>query len=334
MLLHKISNYVMDIFIEYSSIDNHHNSKVVEKARSYDNGSLWCATEKIHGANFSATTDGIEVKWGKRSSYIGDEGLSQFYNSHIVKNKYQDCILSLFKGLNSSFGYNRIRIFGELCGGNYPGFVSKVKPVQQGIYYCPSIEFIVFDIVIYKDTEYRFLSVTETIRYCTEHGLQSVKIMHTGTLDDMLNLTPEFESTIPCQLGYPSLPNNFAEGYVIRPIDYYHTPIGRLILKVKSKFFSEKSSKVKSIPKTIEQCKYIDIVDEICTYINQNRYNCVVSKLSEDQKKNNNQLYGLVIKDALKEFKSMAPDEMIDRFDKYRSHIMQEVMSKVMSLCT
>lgn len=336
----------MDTFIEYASIENHYQTRTLDLVRRHDNGTPWCATEKVHGSNFSATTDGVKVKWGKRSSYIGDAGLCQFNNSHFVKDKYQSCILALFQTLQSTFGYQMIRVFGELCGGKYTGVKSThgkpIKPVQQGVEYCPNIEFVVFDIVVCKDKdskdkdskEYAYLDVTDTIRLCAEHGLVSVKILHTGSLDDMLMLNPEFDTTVPEYWDLSPLPNNYAEGYVIRPISYYHTPIGRLILKHKSKRFSEKSEK--KIKTSVVNLNHHlankddvnEVVDEICTYINSNRRDCVMSKMSEDEKQNTKIVRGMVIKDALNEFKSTASEDMVMRFDKFRAPIMNLVMGK------
>lgn len=62
------------IFSKYSSIENSYREKNIIKIESNTSPNLvWVGSEKIHGANFSFITNGIDVVCGKRSGFISKE---------------------------------------------------------------------------------------------------------------------------------------------------------------------------------------------------------------------------------------------------------------------
>jgi Rnl2 family RNA ligase len=145
-------------FNKYHSIENIH--RVIDKL-SIIESETWIATEKIHGANFSATTDGKSVKYGKRSSYISGSGLEIFHHAQLIVDKYNMSIIDIF---HTIFSMNNeaakslcyVQMFGEIFGGKYQGYKSNCKSVQKEVSYCPHIDFIVYDICCYhlRDSEF------------------------------------------------------------------------------------------------------------------------------------------------------------------------------------
>lgn len=85
--------------------------------------------EKVHGANFSFVTNGIDVKVAKRSSFV--EPGDQFFNTDEVYNKYKDCALKAFElHKKEAPDLETLHIYGEFFGGTYPHPDVKNIPVS------------------------------------------------------------------------------------------------------------------------------------------------------------------------------------------------------------
>ena len=135
----------MDEFHSYTSIENTHNAKFMNQVYNHcPPDEQWCATEKIHGSNFSAHVDGNTIKWGKRTAFLTDEELPSFYNCHHVKENYGKKIMSLFQSIQSKSEekIEVMRVFGELCGGGYEGILSGHKYTVESMDHIPKIKFI------------------------------------------------------------------------------------------------------------------------------------------------------------------------------------------------
>ena len=142
-------------FHQYSSIENHYNEKHIDHlCVNSSEGDIWIATEKVHGANFSVATNGTEVKWGKRNSFI-EEDLQQFNNSNYIKDRYERGVFQVFNDIKSMYNPSttHIQIYGEIYGGKYSYLPTRhpksVKNVQKQVQYSPNIEFIAFDIAVF-----------------------------------------------------------------------------------------------------------------------------------------------------------------------------------------
>jgi Rnl2 family RNA ligase len=324
----------MNSFVKYDSIENSSNHKAIEYITNHILPNVeWCALEKIHGSNFSCTVNHDEIKWGKRSSYIDDDALCQFNNSHYIKEKYDENVVQLFhsvKEINPSA--LSIRIFGEICGGGYTGAKSShpksVKKVQKQIQYSPDIEFIVFDIKVFLEDESYYLDMDLVIQLCETTGMLYVPISFRGTLEEMLNLEPKYITNIPNMFELPILDNNWSEGYVIKPINEIRKNGSRIILKHKNPDFTErypsKSFKSNSID-TMTNDETL-LIEKCYGYINQNRIDNVLSKLMENEKLNRKKVSGLVFQDALIDImKDLNEDEKL-LFKEKRSHITGTMM--------
>lgn len=312
----------MDKFKEYKSIPNHYNLKFIEAVRKYIPPCEWVATEKIHGANFSITTDGTSVLYGKRSSYLGSNSLSIFYNSNRIQEKYEQTAIQLFHAIKEHVDVSFIRIYGEICGGGYQlcgrhnGIFrqqSNTKMVQKEIQYSPDNEFIAFDIYLHLDQEnYSIMNVDQMIEMCKQCGLPCVDILHRGSFEELLLLNPVFLTTIPQKFYLPPLEDNFAEGFVIRPNVAMSFPDkDPVIFKLKSPKFTEKAAvKKPKEPKVKKDNETTIDFEPFDCYINQNRVNSVLSKLTEEEKLNSKKVCSLVIQDILREINEIEGEEM------------------------
>ena len=294
-------------FRKYHSIDNLKDSTILWL---HDLGFLgedttWIAQEKIHGANFSIYCNGTGVKFGKRSGFI--EGDSSFYGHKNLENVLTERTLNLFTRLAISqvaHGAEPLLdliIFGEICGGFYPGVptVPGAKQVQRGVNYSPRNEFIVFDIM----ANGRYLSDLHVAEICDLHGFYQAPVFAQGKFEELAKINPEFPTIIPRHLfGLPDVEDNVAEGFILKPIHPRYAPNGeRIILKVKGSKFKEKDAK----PTNLEYAPVvIQVAEELGSYITENRLNNVCSKLDESELKpaNFGKILGLLVHDAIEEF--------------------------------
>ena len=143
-------------FEKYNSLENSYRKKFLDKiAEQGHSGGNWIVQEKIHGANFSLWCDGNNIQGAKRSGFVGGGG-ADFYNSHVIRERYWENIMEIFRvSKNLTEGtLSHVVIYGELFCGNYPHpDVEKLnyKSVQQGIFYSPDIESRVTNVLIWGD---------------------------------------------------------------------------------------------------------------------------------------------------------------------------------------
>ena len=203
----------------------------------------WCVTEKVHGANFSVYIwpSGC-IRCAKRTGFIPDD--ESFFDHFRVIERYRDSMTALSNYLFTEQECDVVVLFGELFGGAYPDYDSPTSPVQQGVWYSPDLEFMLFDICTNKHhaTNFNFLSFQHTIMLGKKYGLCCAEPLLVGTLTEALSYDPHFPSTLPALLGLPPpCDTNIAEGIVIRPYDI-EQPFGadgRGMTKVKVAQFSE-----------------------------------------------------------------------------------------------
>lgn len=283
-------------FRRYNSIDNvkeatllwlHNNGLIGEDT-------TWIAQEKIHGANFSIYVDGNrEVKYGKRSGFIGSDN---FYNYQVIRDEYEFAAQSVADYLEAE----EVIIYGEICGGFYPGMESPPgsKQVQKEVKYCAHNEFIVFDIMVNGE----YLNDTRVAELCDLFGFIQAPVFAQGKFEEVIKHNPEFQTMIPKLFGLPDIEGNTAEGYIIKPITPIHLTNGdRVILKYKCAKFKEDNSTPIS---TEVPTEVIAISEHLGEYITENRLNSVCSKESEDilVPKNFGLLIKLLVADAIEEY--------------------------------
>ncbi len=272
-------------FKKYSSLTNHYHTDFIQSTIDQYSDRLWYATEKIHGANFSFWCDGVDVKIARRTAFIEED--ESFYECWSVFEKYKDKILALCKYMqDDESDLLSIAVYGELYGSG----------IQSGVDYIDTKDFMCFDIVMhYADQTEATLSFDLVEISCDTFDIPVVPVIGKGRLIDMLNLDNDLITTINPKDG------NTAEGLVIRPnVNIVDSRGSRVIIKSKNSKWSEnKPRKVKKVVQFSEQDQAV--FDLMCTYINENRLNNVLSK---EQTDNVPRIIGLLTQDALAEFKN------------------------------
>ena len=220
------------------------------KQQSKSMGGKWCVTEKVHGANFSMHVDrnGL-LRCAKRTGFLAEH--EDFFGSSSVVSRLREQITELGVALlEEDPRYDNVAFFGELCGGAYPHEAVDAEPrvqaVQQGIWYSPRVEFILFDIARLMDpcaghdtTDSHFLPFKRCVELAEEHQIPHVPLRVVGTRGECANSNPKFQTEVPELLGYPPIEKNLAEGFVAKPWDTDTPMRDRPVFKIKIKEFSE-----------------------------------------------------------------------------------------------
>jgi hypothetical protein len=113
--------------------------------------------------------------------------------------------------------------------------------IQRGIKYTPNHEYFAFDILVKTAKGALWVKVTELDHFLNKH-IPTVPIHKKGSLDEILQVNIEIDSTIPELLGLPKLDKNLIEGMVLRPDDTQYLGFNRAILKKKNAQFMEKNT--------------------------------------------------------------------------------------------
>jgi len=278
-------------FTKYQSIDNSYRQKIINHL--YDHGLSegdWIATEKIHGCNFSIWCEGGSVSFAKRSGFIEKD--ENFYNTERLRNVLTTCMTKLYNTLwvkQLANNGDTVVVWGEQCGGSG----NDAKTVQSQIWYSDDPAFLVFDISI--NGVYQSHRQVEAL--CRVVGFVTVPVVATGDLKFLLELDPEFNCTVTSKADNP------AEGFVIKPAEVKHFGNGaRVILKTKSKAFSEKKNKVPSkAPEPLCDADQL-LLDELVTYVTKNRLKSVLSHIGDVGQKDFGKVIGLLVQDILVDY--------------------------------
>jgi Rnl2 family RNA ligase len=236
-----------------------------DKARIPRNAEF-VVTEKIHGSNFCVIIKNDAVFFAKRTAVLAmDDDFYSFRSSGLAAT-LTALALEVPNCLKEKFSVKidekeSVYIYGELCGGKYPHPDVKkasVQPVQQGIWYCPDIQFVGFDMcvgggVFFNEMredafELKYLDFDIASGVCKACGINFVPPLCRGTKNECFDFNFRFVSSIGEKVfGLPPLPEsdtpNLAEGVVVRCCK--EPPGGnRAILKRKSQNFKKKNIKI------------------------------------------------------------------------------------------
>ncbi len=197
----------------------------------------WVATEKIHGAQFVVGVNEREVKFGKRKAWLNDN--EPFFGWQVLRSVLEASAVKIYSDYN---GTGSLYIYGELFGGSYPH--SDVRnndlftPVQTGIWYSPSLQYAVFDILFIKDEIMYFMSFSEVVKLVEKTSLQTVPVLAYGSYESLKKLPVRYTSSVYEKYGLPPIENNVAEGFVLKP-DCEIAASDRPVIKYKIPEFSE-----------------------------------------------------------------------------------------------
>lgn len=288
----------------------------------------WVVTEKVHGANFSFSYENHKLQYAKRREYLswGDD----FFGFQLVVNQLESTILSLFEHLSAVIPGSRYIIYGELFGGKYPHpdvpDVEHVQAIQTGVYYSPDIHFCGFDIGIVNEQGIKYYLDYETaVSYFEQFGVPYIKPLLIGKFNEVLNFNTRINSPIPTQqFNLPELEHNLIEGVVIKPYNLKNTDLlsNRPIIKLKNPEFDEeekfhKAEKWSFIPDVSSKAENLSfIMDELRTYVSQNRLESVLSKVGALDR--NNML-------RVSEIKSEFLQDVITDFNENNGSLLNEL---------
>ncbi len=224
-------------------------------------------------------------------------------------------------------------IHGEIFGGWYDHSEVprvNVSKVQKGVYYCPDVRFFGFDIsvalpkskslignIIYG---YEYLNYDDMARIFEEVDILYAEPLKRGSQVELSSFDVEtFVTTLPAKFGLPPIPDNIAEGVVIREAN------SRKRFKVKSQKFWESWTEEKGA-KNPSRIPYIptrntgkepiipdelkSLYDKATRNINANRLDNVLSKTGESVTYENViKIGGLLSADAYKDFLESETEE-------------------------
>ena len=319
-------------FKKYNSIENSYRAKFINKIIEEGHGNKeYIVQEKIHGANFSFWIDEAKIKCGKRSGFIGEEGSFNNFQS-VLKKHYQDLRL-LYSFLATSRGAKEVAIFGEIYGGHYPHqdveAIAGMKKVQGEVYYRPDVAFVGFDMMV----DGIYLDVDDMNSLMVQFNLPYAETLFRGSLEDALKYSNEFEPTIPKLLGFPSIKDNICEGVVIRPTQTTYIYDGcRVIIKNKNDKFKENDAEPKDFKDKDKKLtdEATAVVQELSTYISENRLRNVLSKIGPVTQKDFGKILGFYNKDILEDFMKDHGDKM-ESLDKDMQHRVNREMGRISS---
>lgn len=271
--------------LRYHSLTNHYNTKELEKFYIPKN-TLFCVTEKLHGANISIKYHSTgEVKYFSRNNEITD---SNFYNAGAVFeeviNKTKEAIIQFCVEENVN-----VILFGELFGDN----------IQNGVDYGTKKRISFFDMYVETSTDLVLLSQEKFFSFAEKFNLTTVPLLKKGlSLEEALDFDSVFDSLEGTK------EDNTCEGIVIKPYfeviyDKFNQSI--FYIKKKNEAFKEKCGIKKEKP--VLDDKVIFYSSEFDAYINEERVQSVFSKEGKIETiKDLGKYISLVIKDAKETF--------------------------------
>jgi Rnl2 family RNA ligase len=297
------------MFKKYSSLENHYNSKFIEKLYSLGlTGGEWVAREKIHGTNFSLIIERDKVTCAKRTGPILPA--EDFYGYEIVLKKYDKAIKGVQEVMDSISTSVPVtyQVFGEFAGGG----------IQKGVDYGEK-DFYVFDIIINTESgDTYYMSDYEMQDFCNTFGFKMAPMLGRGTFDALIMIPNDLDSVLAaynvtasedlveannCVFDANVIGDNTAEGYVLKPCFPKWLPNGaRVAIKCKNSKFSEKKKSDKPIKAKVELSKADNkLVGILACYVTLNRVNNVISKIGEIGPKDFGKVMGLTVQDILEE---------------------------------
>ena len=333
-------------FIKYSSLENHTNSKflakIVEAITLGHCEDYFVAREKIHGTNFSVIITKDSIQPAKRSgpiaeteSFFGWQDLMAKYRKNfesvqqkLIAGQYNQEIEGL-PGFVPPVNVEQIQIFGEFAGDGIQ------KEVDYG-----EKDFYVFDVMF----DGKYINDVAANGVASYAKLKMAPIIAIGTLEELLKLPVEFNTTVPeynkrwdkaenglYDFVQPKPPtDNVAEGLVIKPVHPAFLSNGsRIAIKYKTDAFKEKGKgKAPKLPTPMTE-KDIALATQFSEFITENRLSNVLSHIGEVTTKDFGKVLSLMMKDIFAEAKR--EEITIDTAD-VPSKVSKEIQHQVTTL--
>ena len=289
-------------FKKFSSLENSYRDNFISKIREQGYESEgYIVTEKLHGANYGFTVvveNSLPTTLpSKRSGFISVD--EKFYNHRPVYEKYAHKIEKLATVLLEN-NDGVVTVYGELYGGN----------IQGGMAYPLEQDFAGFDITVDGTP----IDKRKAFSLMNEYEIPTVPVL--GYADTLSEALESNESFITKKLrdGFDTENQQAeAEGVVIEPVTPRYLPSGeRVYLKKKTKRFLEKGKNKIEKPKVSLNEPLTKLLETSLEYINENRFNAVVSKEGEVNIKMIGKIAGLMTQDIVVD---LIKDENIENLE-------------------
>ena len=281
-------------FTKFPSLENTYRQKEIDKIVMMEIKDKWVVTEKVHGANFSfwvyknVETKEIDIKCAKRSGWIEED--EKFFNYKSVLEKYRPMLEKLRGDVLDNFV-----IYGELFGGN----------IQSGMCYSLEQDFVAFDMRwINEDGSLGWaLDKLTMLTLKDDYNLPVTPLIGVyDTFKEALAVEESFTSKLIRQDFDGEEVHKETEGVVIEPNNAVYEPNGsRVYLKKKTKRFLEKGGKPNikhKVPMLLQESVQLKL-DEALLFLNNNRFDSVVSKIGEVSIKDIGKVIGLLTQDIV-----------------------------------
>ena len=281
-------------FTKFPSLENTYRQKEIDKIVMMEIKDKWVVTEKVHGANFSfwvyknVETKEIDIKCAKRSGWIEED--EKFFNYKSVLEKYRPMLEKLRGDVLDNFV-----IYGELFGGN----------IQSGMCYSLEQDFVAFDMRwINEDGRLGWtLDKLTMLTLKDDYNLPVTPLIGVyDTFKEALAVEESFTSKLIRQDFDGEEVHKETEGVVIEPNNAVYEPNGsRVYLKKKTKRFLEKGGKPNikhKVPVLLQESVQLKL-DEALLFLNNNRFDSVVSKIGEVSIKDVGKVMGLLTQDIV-----------------------------------
>jgi Rnl2 family RNA ligase len=201
-------------------------------------GGMWTATEKLHGAHFVIAVRGAEVRFGKRKEWLEND--APFFGWQLIAEDLRARALNVARSLGAPLFF----AYGELLGGAYPHSdvpaIPGLSAVQTGIWYAPDIRWVVFDMLVAdsEDDDGVFLAHSEVETLAAMFGLLLPPLIRRARRPDLESVPVRAPTRFPALLGLPPIPDNIAEGIILKP-DLRLAPADRPVIKRKIPEFDD-----------------------------------------------------------------------------------------------
>lgn len=281
-------------FTKFPSLENTYRQKEIDKIVMMEIKDQWVVTEKVHGANFSfwvyknIETKEVDIKCAKRSGWIEED--EKFFNYKPVLEKYRPMLEKLRGDVLDNFV-----IYGELFGGD----------IQSGMCYSLEQDFVAFDMRwINEDGSLGWtLDKLTMLTLKDDYNLPVTPLIGVyDTFKEALAVEESFTSKLIRQDFDGKEEHKETEGIVIEPNNAVYEPNGsRVYLKKKTKRFLEKGGKPNikhKVPMLLQESVRLKL-DEALLFLNNNRFDSVVSKIGEVSIKDIGKVMGLLTQDIV-----------------------------------
>lgn len=208
-------------------------------------GRSWVAHEKVHGANFAVVCDAEGAHPAKRRELLGDGGLDDFFGVGRIWPALAVAATHCARILRERSGAEAsavVTVYGELAGGRYPHpdvpRAPGAEPVQTGVWYSPELLWLPFDATVATGDGPCWVSDRTLRAAAAVAGLHCAPLLAEGSLARLQELPVVFPTVLPGLLGLPALPDNLAEGLVVKPAGESAGP-ARPMAKFKQPAFAE-----------------------------------------------------------------------------------------------